>query len=62
MSDIQEFLKGKKTHLLVMASIGVLALLDLDTPDGVDLETLQKALFTSMISTGKAALDRWAAK
>lgn len=62
MAVIQGFLQGKKTHLVVAALLVLLGLTDSATPEGMDLNTLREALFLSLISTGKAAFDRWAAQ
>lgn len=60
MNDIKTALQGKKTHIVVAGLILLGAFMDFQA-EGVDLETLRQSLQLALISTVKAAFDRWVA-
>ena len=64
MDKILEFLKGKKTYLLVLLYVALTLALGVDPDQGViagmDPEAIQSALMGLMVATAKAAWDRFA--
>jgi hypothetical protein len=64
IKKVQEFLKGKKTHLLVIVYC-IMVIITGEDPSGgsaLDLtpEAIKELVMGLMISSGKAAWDRWA--
>jgi hypothetical protein len=64
MKKAQELLKGKKTHLLVILYCIVVIITGEDPSGGSALDlspdAIKELLMGLMISSGKAAWDRWA--
>ena len=68
MEGVRLFLEGKKTHLLVLAYVLIVMFTGAEGTDGgLDLAnlsaaTVKEALLGLMVSTAKAAWDRFAKK
>jgi len=65
MNSVLEFLKGKKTYILVAIYILVVLVTgdtyidDTNILSGIDAEALKEILLAAMVATGKAAFDRF---